>query len=57
MGDATLTPDTGAAWTRRIWDKYINGPAARNALDERLGDRQRVLLRITPIHITAVASV
>ena len=56
VGDATLTPDTGAAWTRRIWDKYINGPEARNALDERLGDRQRILIRITPVLITAVAS-
>jgi nitroimidazol reductase NimA-like FMN-containing flavoprotein (pyridoxamine 5'-phosphate oxidase superfamily) len=27
VGDATLAPGTGAAWTRRIWDKYINGPA------------------------------
>jgi hypothetical protein len=57
VGNATLSPDTGAAWTRRIWDKYINGPTARNALDERLGDRQRVLIRIAPIRITAVASV
>jgi hypothetical protein len=57
VGNAILNPDTGAAWTRRIWDKYINGPTARNALDECLGDRQRVLIRITPIHITAVASV
>jgi len=45
------------AWTRRIWDKYIDGPAARNATEARLGDRQRVLIRITPIHIIAVASV
>ena len=57
MGDATLTPDTGAAWTRRIWDKYINGPAARNAPNERLGDRQRVLITITPVRMTAIASV
>jgi hypothetical protein len=49
VSDATLTPDTGAAWTRRIWDKYINGPTARNALDERLGDRQRMLIRISPL--------
>jgi nitroimidazol reductase NimA-like FMN-containing flavoprotein (pyridoxamine 5'-phosphate oxidase superfamily) len=57
VGNATLTPDTGAAWTRRIWDKYINGPTPRSALDERLGDRERILIRISPIHITAVASV
>lgn len=31
VGDAVLTPDTGSAWTSRIWDKYINGPAARQA--------------------------
>ena len=57
VGNATVTPDTGAAWTRRIWDKYISGPEARRALDDRLGDRQRVLITIAPIHITAVASV
>lgn len=57
VGNATLTPDTGAAWTRRIWDKYINGPAARNALNEHLGDRQRVLITITPVRMTAIASV
>jgi hypothetical protein len=26
VGNATLAPDTGAIWTRRIWDKYIDGP-------------------------------
>jgi nitroimidazol reductase NimA-like FMN-containing flavoprotein (pyridoxamine 5'-phosphate oxidase superfamily) len=57
VGDATLAPDSGAAWTRRIWDKYVTGPTARNALDERVGDRQRVLITITPVLITAVASV
>lgn len=57
VGNATLAPDTGAIWTRRIWDKYIDGPTARNALDERLGDRQRVLIRVAPIRMIAVASV
>lgn len=57
VGDAMLAPDTGAAWTRRIWDKYVTGPAARSALDDQLGDRQRVLITITPVLITAVASV
>ena len=57
VGDATLTPDTGTAWTSRIWDKYVNGPAARNALNERLSGRQRVLITITPVRLTAIASV
>jgi nitroimidazol reductase NimA-like FMN-containing flavoprotein (pyridoxamine 5'-phosphate oxidase superfamily) len=57
VGDATLAPDTGAVWTHRIWDKYVTDSAARNALDERLDTRQRVLITITPILITAVASV
>ena len=57
VGSATLNPDTRAAWTRRIWDKYTNGPGARNALDERPGERQRMLIRISPIHTIAVASV
>jgi hypothetical protein len=57
VGDAMLSPGTGAAWTRRIWDKYIDGPAARNAAETRLGDRQRALIKIAPTRIIAVASV
>jgi PPOX class probable F420-dependent enzyme len=56
-GDATLCPDAEAAWTRRIWAKYITGSAAMNAAEAGLGDRQRVLIRIVPRHIVAVASV
>ena len=57
VGNATLTPDTAAIWTRRIWDKYINGTTARQAAEHRLGNRQRVLITITPARIIAVASV
>jgi hypothetical protein len=57
IGDAMLAPDTGAVWTRRIWNKYVTGSAARSTLDDRLGDRQRVLITITPVLISAVASV
>lgn len=57
VGDAILSPDTGAAWTRRIWDKYIVGPEARNAASAGIGDRERVLIRIVPRSIVAVASV
>lgn len=57
VGDAILSPDTEAAWTRRIWDKYISGPAARNAAAVHLGDRQRVLIKIVPARIIAAASV
>jgi hypothetical protein len=57
VGDAALSPDTGAIWTRRIWEKYINGIDARQAADSRLGNRQRVLIKITPARIIAVASV
>lgn len=57
MGNAILSPDTTAAWTRRIWNKYIDGPPAKNAAEERLGDRQRVLITIIPVRIIAIASV
>jgi hypothetical protein len=55
--DAVLSSDTGAAWTRRIWDKYISGPAARQAADNDLSDRQRILITIEPASIIAVASI
>jgi PPOX class probable F420-dependent enzyme len=56
-GDATLSPDTEAVWTRRIWAKYITGSAAMRAAEAGLGNRQRVLIRIVPRRIVAVASV
>jgi hypothetical protein len=56
VGDATLSPDAEAAWTRRIWDKHINGPTARTRAALRLRERQRVLIRIVPSHIITVAS-
>jgi PPOX class probable F420-dependent enzyme len=57
IGDATLSPDTGAIWTHRIWDKYINGTTARQAAGNHLGNRQRVLITITPARIIAIASI
>jgi nitroimidazol reductase NimA-like FMN-containing flavoprotein (pyridoxamine 5'-phosphate oxidase superfamily) len=48
-GDATLCPDTDAAWTRRIWDKHITGAEAMNEAAASLSDRQRVLIRIVPV--------
>lgn len=57
VGDAILGPDTGAAWTRRIWDKYITGPEARSTAIAGLDDRERVLIRLVPRGIVAVASV
>jgi len=56
-GDATLCPDTEAVWTRRIWDKYIVVSEPTGEATARLGDRQRVLIRIVPRRIVAVASV
>lgn len=56
-GDAALCPDTDAAWTRRIWDKYITGSEAMSEAAASLSDRQRVLIRIAPRHTVAVASV
>ena len=57
VGDAIVTPDAGAAWTRRIWDKYIQGDVARAAAAARLGDRERALIKIVPSRVIAVASV
>lgn len=57
VGDAILSPDTGAVWTRRVWDKYINGPAGGQAADSRLGNRQRMLITLIPASIIGVASV
>ena len=48
--------DAGGAWTRRIWDKYANGSAGADPA-ARLRGRQRVLIRIIPSQIIAVASV
>jgi Pyridoxamine 5'-phosphate oxidase len=56
VGDAVLRPDVGGAWTMRIWGKYIDGSAAAD-LAARLRGRQRVLIRIVPSRVIAVASV
>lgn len=56
-GDATLSPDTEAVWTRRIWAKYITGPTAMSTAEASLGDRQRVLITLVPRDMVAVASV
>jgi nitroimidazol reductase NimA-like FMN-containing flavoprotein (pyridoxamine 5'-phosphate oxidase superfamily) len=57
VGNAVLSPDAGGAWTLRIWDRYIEGAAAREAAATRLEERPRVLIRIVPSQIVAVASV
>lgn len=57
VGDAVLSLDKGAVWTRRIWDKYIHGPAARQAADNGLGDRRRILIIIDPTTVIAVTSI
>jgi len=56
VGNAVLIPDAGGAWTARIWAKYLHGSAAAGPA-ERLGGRQRMLIRIVPSRLTAVASV
>lgn len=56
VGDAVLSPDVGGAWSMRIWEKYLAGSSAADPV-MRLGRRQRVLIRIVPSRIVAVASV
>lgn len=56
VGDAVLSPDAGGAWSMRIWGRYISGSPAADPV-VRLGMRQRVLIRIVPSRIVAVASV
>jgi PPOX class probable F420-dependent enzyme len=56
VGDAVLSPDADGAWSVRIWSKYIRGPSATDPV-VRLGSRQRVLIRIVPSRVVAVASV
>ena len=56
VGDARLSPDADGTWTRRIWDKYAYGSTGADPA-ARLRGRQRVLIRIIPSQIIAVASV
>jgi nitroimidazol reductase NimA-like FMN-containing flavoprotein (pyridoxamine 5'-phosphate oxidase superfamily) len=55
VGDATLSADADGAWSRRIWDRYAGGTPGDAAV--RLQGRQRVLIKIVPRHMIAVASV
>jgi len=55
VGDASLIADAGGAWSRRIWDKYDAGNGGQDWA-ERLRDRHRMLIRIVPSQIVAVAS-
>jgi nitroimidazol reductase NimA-like FMN-containing flavoprotein (pyridoxamine 5'-phosphate oxidase superfamily) len=56
VGDARLSRDVGGTWTRRIWDKYADGSTGADPA-ARLRGRQRVLIRIAPSQVIAVASV
>jgi nitroimidazol reductase NimA-like FMN-containing flavoprotein (pyridoxamine 5'-phosphate oxidase superfamily) len=55
VGNASLIQDRGGTWSRRIWDKYNVGTAGQDRA-ERLRRRPRVLIRIVPSQIIAVAS-
>ncbi|MFB7719041.1 pyridoxamine 5'-phosphate oxidase family protein [Nocardia sp. NPDC056100] len=56
VGDASVTPDPGGQWTRRIRAKYIDGSIAPG-IAERAVHQERSLIGITPREIVGVASV
>ncbi len=56
VGDAELFPDRDHAWTHRIDGRYLRGPAAEQRAAARAAD-ERVLIRLRPVRLVAVASV
>lgn len=55
VGLAELTPDDGS-WTKRIWQKYHDGPIDPAFLDQRIQGRDRVLIKVRPLHMVAIGS-
>ena len=55
-GIAELFPDSGGAWTTRITNKYVCGPAAARSAASRAAD-ERVVICLRPTRLAAVASV
>lgn len=56
VGVANLSHDTGGVWTRRITEKYLNGPGRASKTDN-CGRQRRVLIKLWPTRLVAVASV
>jgi nitroimidazol reductase NimA-like FMN-containing flavoprotein (pyridoxamine 5'-phosphate oxidase superfamily) len=55
-GRAELFPDQGGAWTRRIDEKYVRGPAGAAHGSARTA-HPRVVIRLRPDRLLAVGSV
>ena len=56
VGQAELFADADAVWTRRITRKYVSGLAAA-AREERRASDPRLVIRLAPVRLIAVASV
>lgn len=56
IGNANLFPDNRAAWTTRITEKYLRGPAAAASVNARAAD-ERIVICLRPTRLVAVASV
>lgn len=54
IGEAELFPDDQAAWTMRITEKYVHGPAAAACIADRAAD-ERIVIRLRPTRLLAVA--
>ena len=56
VGLAELFADDSGEWTRRITEKYVQGPGREAQVAARTGD-ERVVIRLRPARLVAVASV
>jgi hypothetical protein len=56
VGCAEVFIDPDGAWTRRITEKYVRGPAAAERSAARAAD-DRLVIRLRPERMVAVASV
>ncbi len=56
VGNVALFADADGTWTRRVTRKYVRGPAAAAREDRRAAD-PRVVIRLAPVKLVAVASV
>lgn len=54
VGNAELFADKDGIWTRRIRDKYLGGEFAELPGDD---GTERILIRLRPLRVVAVASV
>jgi PPOX class probable F420-dependent enzyme len=55
-GEIELFPDAGAQWTTRITEKYVRGEGRSVSVASGAAD-ERVVMRLAPVRIVAVASV